>query len=489
MGKGAASRTAGHRVRVLLAFWVVAAAAAPAHADLRGALADYKKGDYTHAFQEFLALAKLGQPVAQFSVAEMYHAGRGTDWSDIHAYAWASLAAANGEARANALLDQIRPKLAPGSERIAGWIAAPYTRAALEQTLLPALSSESAPAPGAAALDPMTDCNRRVAHAYLAPYPKRALNMGAGGTVIVEFTLMPDGTSRFPRVVYAVPAGIFEGAVKESMLRIRFASAPPGSSPVQCSVPYSFRSGEGDEQPFDIPKKVEAQAQAGDPGAQQLYGLLLDGEPLTQEQIRAARKQGMPHPGIGVAGLPWLVKAAQGGMPVAQYEVAHDLFAGSGCLRDPAKALRWLQMAADQDQPNAEITLATRLLHGTPSAADVAQAKAWLERAANQQTEDASQDAQLLLAAILAATPQSSLRDPRRALDLLDQLRGYYEQPIVPEIRAAAQAAEGDFAGAVRSERTALRMARGLRWNLAPLEQRLSAYESHRAWYGSLLEF
>ncbi|MGH8290844.1 MAG: tetratricopeptide repeat protein [Steroidobacteraceae bacterium] len=119
----------------------------------------------------------------------------------------------------------------------------------------------------------------------------------------------------------------------------------------------------------------------------------------------------MPFPRLGVAGLPWLVKAAQGGLAVAQYEIANDLLLGQGCRRDEDKALRWLRMAADQGQPNAEITLATRLLHGASGATNVAEAISRLKRAAGQGTEDGSQEARLLLAAILAATPQPTLRD------------------------------------------------------------------------------
>jgi len=113
--------------------------AQPAHADLSAAVKIYKKGDYTHAFQDFLALARLGQPLAQLKVAYMYYAGQGVRQSDIHAYAWAALAAENGEAKGRKLAKELLPALAPGSRKIAGWITAAYTPEALDQTLLPTL--------------------------------------------------------------------------------------------------------------------------------------------------------------------------------------------------------------------------------------------------------------------------------------------------------------------------------------------------------------
>ena len=243
------------------------------------------------------------------------------------------------------------------------------------------------------------------------------------------------------------------------------------------------------ERELGISPKLGSEAKAGDPQAQQLYGLLLEGEPVMEYRVRPARHPAGGQPPFGVAGLTWLVKAAQAGMPAAQYEVAHDLFLGEGCRRNEAKALKWLRMAADQSQANADITLAGRLLHGTPSAADVSEAKARLEQAASQGTVDGSQDAKLLLAAILAATPQTELREPRRALELVSTVHDVPFDPTPLEVEAAAHAAQADFTDAVRDERAAISRARRLGWDLAPLQQRLSAYASRKPWYGNLVEF
>ena len=133
---------AGVLVALLGALWGFPVVRA---ADLYGAERDYQAGDYAPAFQEFLALARLGQPVAQLYVAVMYEAGRGTEQSDIHAYAWASLAARNGEPKGKDLADAVRPHLAPGSEAITGWVTSAYTPAALEENLLPARARSTAP--------------------------------------------------------------------------------------------------------------------------------------------------------------------------------------------------------------------------------------------------------------------------------------------------------------------------------------------------------
>ena len=65
----------------------------PAQADLYTATAVFKQRDYAQAFPQFLALARLGQPMAQLPVAYVYFAGMGATGSDIDAHAWARLAA------------------------------------------------------------------------------------------------------------------------------------------------------------------------------------------------------------------------------------------------------------------------------------------------------------------------------------------------------------------------------------------------------------
>ena len=52
-----------------------------------------------------------------------------------------------------------------------------------------------------------------------------------------------------------------------------------------------------------------------------------------------------------------LLKAASGGDPQAQYELAlhHDNIQGEG--RDPAEAARWYRLAADQGHADAQLHL------------------------------------------------------------------------------------------------------------------------------------
>jgi hypothetical protein len=126
------------------------------------------------------------------------------------------------------------------------------------------------------------------------------------------------------------------------------------------------------------------------------------------------------------------------------------------------------------------------MLKGEPTQESVNGAVVWLERGAKQ----GNAAAKLLLSGILAASPIREIRDPPRALTLADSLeRDYKIDPSFWEIRAAANASRGDYKAAVKAESKAVDEATRLGWDLAPLLQRQSLYESGQPWAGNLLAF
>jgi TPR repeat protein len=436
----------------------------PAAADLVSASTAYHKGDYSKAFQDFRELAELGQPTAQFNLAVMYAKGQGVRQSEIYAYAWASLAAENGLEKAKTLADTLRPGLAPGSEKIAADIEAQFGNAVLDARLNPKVIDS-------AEHEDRTRC--RPVHPYIPPYPSDAQRHGIQGQVYVEFSVMPDGRSRNPRIIYAVPSGHFEPTVRDSLLHSEFAAAS-GQSPIQCTMFYRFAlSGAGDYSQLDsFVNATLAQAKAGDPEAQMVYGMLLVGLPQLNKPRSAA--------------LPWFLKSAQAGVPVAQYQVGFSLLKGWGCDCEENKGLDWLRRAAQSGQPDAEVTLAMYALRGSPDDERLRQAKLWLEQA----SASGSRDGKLYLSALLATAPEAQGGDPRRALVLLGEVfRGVKDDPTSFEIQAAAHASAGEFKDAVQSEREAIAMAQKLKWDVTPLNERLAHYMTNQPWRGSLLEF
>ena len=55
-----------------------------------------------------------------------------------------------------------------------------------------------------------------------AAYPRRALQRGIQGYVVVEFTVTRQGTVRDPRVVEAEPQGIFDQAAMDAVLKFKY---------------------------------------------------------------------------------------------------------------------------------------------------------------------------------------------------------------------------------------------------------------------------
>jgi TPR repeat protein len=443
--------------------------AGPAAADLVSAEKAYTAGNYDAAFKGFQELAKLGQPTAQLDLAVMYARGEGTRQSELYAYAWASLAAKNGMDKASALLERLRPLLAPGSEQIAADIEAQYGNTVLDRQLFPRIASdESSEAERSARCHPEK--------ADTSVYPISAQRQGIQGAAYAEFSLLPDGRPRNPHIVYSVPAEIFDVAVRKSLLHSVFPKAAPGSKTVQCTIYYSFtlndvRSDEYRDL-WTFVGKTLAKAQAGDPSAQAVYGMLLTGLP----QLNKPRSQA----------LPWFLKSAQAGVPLAQMQVGFSLLSGWGCDCEENKGLEWLRRASQGGQPDAEVLLSVYALHGTPDEGRWKQAKLWLEQAAGS----GSHDGKLYLAALLAAAPIDEERDSKRALALIGEVfRGVDDDPTAYEIRAAAEASAGRFAQALKDENKAIAMAQRLSWDVAPLNDRRARYASNNPWYGALLDF
>jgi hypothetical protein len=438
----------------------------PAAADLVTAQNAYQKGDFERAVHDYRELAELGQPIAQLNLAIMYSQGQGTRQSDINAYAWASLAAENGEARGRVLADQLRPLLAPGSEKIAADIAAPFRRAELDTRLMPRVEEDTAD----------KEVCRKMTRRVPVAYPPDADSHGVQGNVFTEFVVMPDGRARHPRIVYAMPAGTFEDTVRRAVLSLEYPVRSPDAVPAHCHLMFRFvAQGEGPgryPQLQALVKETRVKAEAGEVQAEVLYGMLLAGYPQLGHGPSDA--------------LPWFLKAAQAGARSAQYEVGSSLLHGIGCRCEATKGEVWLRKAAEADQPDAQVTLAQYALRGSPDVAATEQAKLWLERA----VASGNRDGMLYLSALLAATPVAALRDPARALHLLESVkRDLPHDPTECEIRAAAQAASGDFAQAAKSAREAIGLATRLHWDLSPLNERLASYETRQPWFGNLLAF
>jgi len=450
---------------VLLTF---AIGATPAWADLGSAAAAYKKGEFASAFQQFKELAELGQPEAQLDLAIMYTRGEGTTISNTYAHAWASLASTNGESRATTLRERLESELTPTSLQISSDIQAQYSQAALDKRLMPRFLKGKEYEDR----DPV-----RSSKPFIPSYPPGAQREGIQGEAYVEFIVAPDGHPRIPRILYAVPTGFLEDTVRDSVMRSIYLPARLNGQPIATTVSvfYNFKMDVSIDHYGNLEQRVKAtlkKAEAGDPAAQMLYGMMLAGLPQLKQTYDKA--------------LPWFLKAAQAGAPYAQYQIGTGLLTGHGCQCDTGKGEIWLAKAAQSDQPDAQVSLAEYLLKGNPDQESIGGAVVWLKRAAKQ----GNSAAKLRISAILAANPLKKFRDPTRALALADGLEHELKHdPSLWEIRAAANASRADFRAATKAQAQAIVEAKRLDWDLTQLNQRQAAYASAQAWNGDLLAF
>jgi TonB family protein len=453
--------------------WLAAAGLAPglARADLYEAAKAYEQKDYARSFQLYRELAELGQVFAQENLAVMYVNGEGVARDNVAGYAWALIArenSAHDDAMKN-IIDQLEPHMNEKARRRVAEIRAQFGTAALDTKLLPKIFE------GANYID-RTPC--KISKAASNTYPPMAMQKGLQGSVYMEFTVMPDGHARNPRVVYAVPSGVFDEAARRTIMRSEFSPSTQKGVPVPCTIGTMVtfvlkgveKSDYSDLNAFV--KKSQKQAEAGDPQAQMLYGLLISGLP----QIKKPRSDAMP----------FFVKAAQSGMPTAQFLVGYSSMVGWGCECSEPKAMVWLHKAAAADQADAQVMIANYILRGDPGPEEIGKALTWLERASTH----GSRDGKFYLAALLAAGVDPERRDPERALKVLQEvMRDVDDDPTAFEVRAAAYAMVGKFPEAQKDQRKALRMAQDLGWETASQQARLANYTALKPWTGDLFAF
>jgi len=449
---------------------VLVVGAGVARADLYSASKAFQEKDYERSFQLYRELAELGQVNAQENLAVMYVSGEGVKRDNIAGYAWAVIARENGGGGAmQDIIDQLEPHMTDAARKRIDGIRAQFAKPALENRLLPKIF-ESA-----------NYVDRKPCYlSKQAPnsYPRAAIESGIQGNVYMEFTVMPDGRARNPRVVFAVPSGVFDDAARRMIMRSEFSPSTQNGVPVPCTtstmVMYVLQ-GVAKSEYSDLTsfmKRTQKSAEAGDPRAQMLYGLMLSGLP----QFKKPRSDAMPY----------FVKAAQAGIPTAQFLVGYSTMLGWGCECDEPKSVIWLHKAAAADQADAQVMLANYLLRGEPGPEETAKALTWRERA----SATGSRDAKFYLSALLAAGADAERRNPQRAFEVLNEvMRDMDDDPTAFEIRAAAYAMLGKFTEAQKDQRKALKMAQQLGWETASQQARLASYVASKPWTGDLFAF
>jgi len=444
-----------------LALAALVVAGPAARADFNAALTDYKAGHYDTARRQFSAMAELGDCSSQFNLGVMALQGQGGAKDVGAGVGWLKAAAANGcQELVGGRVTALQGALSPQEEHAAADILARYGHEALHAQGI---------------VDPELDCRGRSSAAVLqvpAPeYPQAGKSRNA--LVIGELTIGLDGRPRDPQILLSAPDPAFAAAAVEAWLHGRFTPATYNGTPVesrlQVRLPFKVAGGE----PLwstGAYKGARAAADAGDPAAEYLVGLAGGADPDL---------------GIGASrGTELMIYSARDGNPRAQYWLALQLESVALC-HPQTNGVAWLRHAAAGGDASAQLALATHLLQGSPAEAQVSEARKLLESAAASDNYYVRKH----VAALLAASPVASLRNPAAAKQVAARLEqgDIQSDPQMFEVLAAAAAAAGDIDAAVDHQETAIHKARALGWDTRAMEQRLAAYKGGRPWQGDLL--
>lgn len=462
------SRNIGRRALFLAAALL---GTAVAHADLAGAQKAYAAKDFEGAFQQYLEIATLGNLTAQENLAAMYVDGEGVKRDNVLGYAWAVIARENGgNAAMQSIIDQLQPHLDDKAKLRVKAVTDQYGKAALRERLLPAPRDPKA-------TQSANFCRFTKPANPDDSYPEEAVRHEISGAVIVEATVGADGRAHHPLVLYSIPEIVLDNAARVNGFANVFAAAPKKDGVVvPCTIRYKLKyrvkSSSADSKMNDALVKAKKIAEAGDPVAQTIYGLLLlDRAPTGSDAVPPR---------------DWFLEAAQAGVPFAQYVVGIGLVAEGTTLpeSEQVKGFAWLKLAAAAGEPHAKFSLANYTLAHDKDAMSDPVVFAWLEDA----TKADHRDATLTLAALLAAGPDASRRDATRALTLLDKSKwGFGFDPTAQEVIAAANAQLKNFVPAVAAQKRAIGLARQYGWDLAPLQERLAKYDAKDTWTGNLM--
>jgi len=450
-----------------------------AHADLYGAEKAYAEKDFAKAFALYREIAEMGHPLGQESLAVMYVNGEGVKRDNVLGYGWALIARENGRNDiAQNIITQIEPHMTDAARKRVAELQAHFGKAALQESLLPVLPGQPVPGTQVEYKPDPDNCT------FTRPanpddfYPESAVRQGMSGNVEMEFTVMPDNRAHNPRAIFGLPPGAFDQPAKKVILNSAFRAKKVNGVAVPCTmrirVKFTVKGGTAGSQ---SPEVAQALADArkkslqGDPSSQMTYALLLQG--------LGGSSDASEYP------IVWNLKAAQAGLPTAQFMVGSFLLnTVTTAFHDERKALIWLNKAADAGQADAEVDLANYLLRKSADAADRARAYEMLDRAA---TTD-HLEAKYRLASLIACDADESQRDPQRALKLLHEVMLTQEvDPTAFEVRAAAHAMLGELSDARNDQKRAIGLASKYGWDVAPLKARLALYEAGKTWTGDLL--
>jgi len=434
------------------------------HADFNSALDLYESGNYSHAYNEFLEMAELGEKRSQFNLGVMFYNGQHVEKNINKAYAWMKLSVQgkSSSPKEKAIFQKIASGIddkAPAESEYQE-LKALYSTEVLIDKLYPVL------------VEPVGDeAFEATAETIVEPrWPREALANGIQGWVRLQFDIDKTGVPRNIHLLESFPKKIFNSMSLNAVKKWRFKQKKntSGESILSQNMRYTLSFRFEGQDPIKIKenvyKKTEQLANDGDPIAQFNIG-------FWDKTLRNSKSDINPN--------EWFLKASVQGHPAAQYELGRSLVFGKGCIADKSKGLEWLMRSATNGNVRANLllgSLATKMK-------DIDSQRRAVEFLQNE--EKLPPDVRLNFAWMLATSPYKDIANPQKAIELSNSFssKTFRDEATLYEIKAAAYAAMGNYKKAIALQEDALEEAEDQEADLEEIKQHLAAYQKKELWF------
>jgi uncharacterized protein len=429
-------------------------------ADFNAAIDNYYAKNYEHAYKEFSSLAEIGEKRAQFNLSVMYFKGEYVEKDINKAYAWSQLAA-----ESHTLSDKEHNIIKIIAKKVTDQKAADFELQEMSKLYAESVLTNKL-YPHIVKLKQTGSAQAKPIRTVVPRMPKKAAIKGVSGYVMIKFDIDPLGKVRNYYILESAPEKIFDKASIRAIKKWQFEPAKDaeGNPISQFDKTYKLlytwsgkKKWSENKQFLDLYK----QASAGDTHSQYVLGQLANFDPELNKEIE-------------INPVDWYLKAAVSGHSSAQYNLGKTLIQGRGCVADRSKGIEWLTRSSSNGNSDATGYLLVEASKNKTLGS---------QQLAIQLSQDDSTLAPYVkakLAWLLATSNHQSIRNPKRALEVLKQLNtsNFNDEVTLLEIEAASYAALGNFEKAVDAQEDALDEADDRNLYLADIEQRLQAYEN-----------
>ncbi len=433
-------------------------------ADFSSALDLYSSGDYENAHKEFLSMAEVGEKRSQYNLGVMYYYGQHVEKNINKAYAWIKLSiqSETSKTKEKSTFQTVASQIEDKTQAEAEFqkLNAMYSTDTLIKELYPILvKPEGEKAFGA------------IPVSIIEPkWPRKALMRGIQGWVQVQFDLDKSGVPRNLHLLQSFPDKIFSRTALNVVPKWRFkpkqnlsGEAIP-SYRLLYTMTFRLEGANKLQVEKSLYKKTDVEAKQGNAVAQYKIG-------IWAKTLKDSAPDINPN--------EWFLKAAIQGLPAAQYELGRSLIRGKGCIVDKSKGLEWLIRSATNGEDSAKLLLGSLAAKSSDIESQLRAIK-YLD-----DVKDLSDAARVDYAWMLAISPYKEIANPEKAIELSDSFSDKYfrDDATILEIKAAAQAAMGNFKKAIALQKDALDEAEDMNADLSEIKNRLVSYKNQEKWF------